>query len=284
VNRALERSIVISALLLSLSPGIALGQPFGAPPPRLTGQMPDVEVEPKLGARVPLDLAFRDERGRPIRLGEYFGERPVILALAYYECPMLCTLVLNGLVRGLKPLSLEPGRDFEVVVVSIDHEETSKLAAAKKRTYLSQYGNTRTADGWHFLTGEKDAIAVLAKSVGFGYVYQPEIDQWAHGAGVTILTPNGVVSRYLYGVEYAPRDLKLSLVEASDEVIATAVDRLLLLCFHYDPIAGKYGLAIMSGLRAGAVLTVLGLIGFVVLMLRRERKRPPELGRAEQWS
>jgi protein SCO1/2 len=238
---------------------------FGAGPP-------EVDVQAKLGASIPLELSFTDEKREEIKLGKYFGERPVILALVYYECPMLCTMVLNGLTRGLKPLSLDPGRDFEVVVVSIDPSEPPSLAAQKKKVQLGVYGRANTAGGWHFLTGRKENIDRLASAVGLGYVYQADIDQYAHAAAITVLTEEGKVSRYLYGVDYAPRDLKLALAEATELKVAAFTDRLLLLCFHYDPIAGKYGFAIMSVIRAAGVLTVLALAGTILTLIRRERR------------
>jgi protein SCO1/2 len=243
-----------------------------APAPRLPGQVPDVEVLPKLGNRVPLELVFRDESGAERPLADYFGKRPVVLALVYYECPMLCTMVLNGLVRGLKPLSIDPGREMEVVVVSIDPGEAPALAAQKKKAQLAMYGRPETAAGWHFLTGREEAIASLARAVGLGYVYQPEIDQYAHAAAITVLTEEGRVSRYLYGIDYAPRDIQLAVAEASELRVASVADRLLLLCFHYDPVAGKYGFAIMSGVRFAGVLTVVGLGLVIGAMVRRERR------------
>lgn len=240
-----------------------------------SAEPPKVEVEPRLGSQLPLNTLFADESGAEVPLGQYFNERPVVFALVYYECPMLCTMVLNSLVRGLKPLSLDPAKDFEVVVLSIDPDEPPSLAAQKKKAQLAMYDREHTDAGWHFLTGRRENIDRVATALGLGYVYQADIDQYAHAAAVTVLTPQGKVSRYLYGVDYAPRDLKLALVEAAELKIASVADRLLLLCFHYDPIAGKYGFAIMSAIRAAGVLTVLGLGTFIITMIRRERRSRP---------
>lgn len=259
----------MKAVLLSM---LFLSQYYGGQEPRLPGQVPAVEVEPKLGATLPLELIFTDELGEQVKLESYFGLRPVILVLAYYECPMLCTLVLNSVVRGLKPLSLTPSQDFEVVILSIDPREKPSLAARKKKTQLAMYNRPAGDGGWHFLTGAEENIEKVARAVGLGYVYQPEIDQYAHAAAISILTPQGKVARYLYGIDYAPKDLKLAILEGSQNKVATFTDKLLLLCYHYDPVAGKYGLAVMSILRAGGVLTLLGLGGAIFAMVRRERR------------
>jgi protein SCO1/2 len=231
-----------------------------------------VEFDQNLNAQVPLDLPFRDDSGRAVRLGDFLGKRPVILALVYYECPMLCTLVLNDLTRSLKPLAFDAGREFDVVAVSIDPKETPALAAAKKRGYLRRYGRSGTEQGWHFLTGEETSIRRLAQVVGFRYDYDPQTGQYAHPAGIMILTPEGRLSRYLYGVEYPPRDVRLGLIEASSHKIGSPVDQILLLCFHYDPSTGKYNFAIMQALRIVGVATVLTVVTFVGLMLWRERR------------
>lgn len=254
----------------------------------------DVGFDQRLNAQVPLDLTFRDEHGRPVALAEYFGTRPVVLALVYYECPMLCTQVLNGLVSALNVLPLEVGRDFSVVAVSFDPGETSELAAAKKRSYLERYRKTPEkgygpfsasppgkkgpypfleADaGWHFLTGEEASIRRLAEAVGFRYAYDAPSDQYAHAAGMTVLTPAGRLARYFYGIEYAPRDLRLALVEASQHKIGSPIDRLLLFCYHYDPATGTYGLLTMRLVRIGGIVTVLALGTFIVVMRRKEKR------------
>lgn len=238
----------------------------------LPGPLEDVGFDQRLGESVPLDLRFRDELGRPVELGDLFGERPVILALVYYQCPMLCPMVLNGLTSALKPLRFEPGREFEVVVVSFDDRESPETARAAKATHLERYGRPETAHGWHFLTGEPAAIRRLTDSVGFRFVQLPDTGEFAHAAGVVALTPAGRIARYFYGVEYAPRDLRLGLVEAADHQIGSVVDTLLLYCYHYDPETGSYSAVAMNIVRLGAALTVLLLGVFLGFQWRRERR------------
>lgn len=230
----------------------------------------EVAIDQRLDEQVPLDLAFRDESGAPVTLGRYFGKRPVILSLVYYECPMLCTLVLNGLVRALRTLTFDPGREFELVTVSFNPRETPELAARKKATYLDEYQRPSAAASWHFLTGDAEPIERLARAVGFHYTYVPEEKQFAHAAAIMVLTPDGKVSRYFFGVEYSPRDLRFGLIDAAERKIGTAVDHLLLYCYRYDPTTGKYGAVAMNLVRAGGAVTVLALVGFIVLMRRRE--------------
>ncbi len=230
-----------------------------------------VALEQRLNARVPLDLVFRDEHGRPVPLGTYFGKRPVVLSLAYYECPMLCTLALNGQLRAFRSLDFSVGREFEVVVVSINPRETPALAAAKKATYLSSYRRAGAADGWHFLTGTEPSIRALADAVGYRYEYDPESKQYAHPTGLIVITPEGRIAAYQYGVEYSARDLRLALVGASDERISSPVAEVLLYCFHYDPATGKYSLAILNLVRAGAAATILALLAFILIASRRHR-------------
>jgi protein SCO1/2 len=196
----------------------------------------------------------------------------VILAFVYYECPMLCTLVLNGLVSALRAVELEPGRDFDVVAIGIDPDETSELARAKQARYLDEYGKPETAGGWHFLTGAEPEIRRVADAAGFRYAYVPEKDEYAHASGVVVATPDGRLARYFFGIEYPPRDLRLALVEASDGKIGTLVDQVLLLCYHWDPLTGRYGLAIMNVIRFLGGLTVLGLVVFVGRALLRDRR------------
>jgi protein SCO1 len=229
----------------------------------------NVGIDQRLNERIPLDLEFRDETGAAVRLGDYFRSKPVVLSLVYYECPMLCTEVLNGALRSFRAIPLEIGRDFEVVVVSIDPGEKPELATRKKSQYLQRYRRDSASRGWHFLTGEEREIKQLADAVGFRYSYDPKTKQFAHAAGVMVLTPEGVLSRYLYGVEYPAKDLRLSLVEASANRIGSPVDRILLFCFHYDPQTGKYSVAVMNLLRLAAVVTVAALATLVVVMLRR---------------
>jgi protein SCO1 len=235
------------------------------------GVLKQVGIDQKIGQQLPLDLVFRDEAGRDVRLGEFFHGKPVVLALAYYDCPMLCTQVLNGLTGSLKTLSFDAGKDFEVVVVSIDPKDNFRLAANKKLTYIQNYGRPQTAAGWHFLTGAESSIKPLADALGFRYAYDANIKQYAHGAALYVTTPTGVVSRYLLGIDFAPRDLRLALVEASSNVLGTVRDKILLLCYHYDPATGKYGAATMNAVRAGFIATVAGFLAFLFVSLRRER-------------
>lgn len=224
----------------------------------------------KLNGQIALDLAFRDENGRAVQLSNYFGEKPVILVLMYYECPNLCPLVLDGVIRSLKALSFNIGDQFNVLTVSINPGEGPALAMTKKRESIQRYGRPGAENGWHFLTGEEASIKQLTEAVGFRYAYDAEKDQYAHASGIVILTPQGRISRYFYGIEYAPRDLRLGLVEASSGKIGSPVDQLLLLCYQYDPATGKYTLTIMNALRLAALATVLGLSAFVLVMVKRE--------------
>ena len=233
----------------------------------------EVRFDQQLGKLVPLELPFRDTEGRDVVLADYFGEKPVVLALVYFECPMLCTMVLNGLTAALKTIDFTPGQEFEVVAVSFDATETPELAAANRAGYLQRYGRPETEDGWHFLTGEQDAIQELTDSVGFKYVYDEESGQFAHAAGIMILTPDGRLARYFYGVEYPARDIRLGLVEAADEKIGSFSDQVLLYCFHYDPVVGGYTAVTMNIVRLAALATMLAIGLFVLVHLRRDRKQ-----------
>jgi protein SCO1/2 len=251
----------------------AAGQPVEpAAPADADSILERVGLDQKLGEQVPLGLEFRDESGRTVYLREYFGERPVVLTLVYYECPMLCSLILNGTVRALRTLEFTVGREFDVLTVSIDPDETPELAAAKRTEYLSSYRREGAEKGWHFLTGREDQIRPLADSVGFRYAFDPASGEYAHAAGIMVLTPEGKVARYFYGVEYSPRDLKLGLIEASEKKIGSPVDQLLLLCYHYNPLTGRYNFAVMTAVRVGGALTVLGIVALLWTLIRRERK------------
>jgi protein SCO1/2 len=252
---------------------------MSVPPPGTASQtqlpiLKEVGLDQKLNAQVPLELTFTDETGHEVTLGSLMGTRPVVLALVYYECPMLCTEVLNGLVASAETLSFDAGKQFDIIAVSFDPGETPSLAAQKKAQYVKRYGRPGAEAGMHFLTGRQQAIEALTNAVGFRYKYDPSTDQFAHIATLTILTPQGRVSRYLEGIEYAGRDLKLALVEAADGQIGTPVDRALLFCYHYDPETGKYGLAIMNLVRLGGIATVAGVASFILFNLRR-RPQPP---------
>jgi len=236
---------------------------------------PKFDWVPKLGATLPLDAHFTDHEGHDVALRDCLGERPVVLALVYYRCPMLCGLVLEGMVQALRAVDFTTGTDFDVLVLSIDPTETPELAAAKRKSTLAGYGlreGDAPAGAWRFLVGNEDAVRSVADAVGFGYERMPGSGDYAHGAGITVLTPGGQVSRVLFGVEYAPRDLRLALVEASAGTIGTPIDQVLLRCFHYDPMRGKYGFAVLSVVRALGALTLFVLAFFVVGWLRRERR------------
>ncbi|MDZ7289034.1 MAG: SCO family protein [candidate division KSB1 bacterium] len=235
----------------------------------------EIGIDQKLGANLPLDLNFLDSNGQPIQLRECFQGKPVVLALVYYECPMLCTQVLNGLLESVKTLSFDVGKQFNVVTLSFDPKETPVLAAGKKKIYLRQYDRSGAEDGWHFLTGDSSAIRSLTETVGFRYKYDPMSKQFAHASGIMVITPEGKISRYFYGIEYPARDLRLALVEASQNQIGSPVDQLLLYCFHYDPLTGKYSLAIMKILRLAGIATVTILAAFMLLMFRRDRRVVP---------
>lgn len=236
-------------------------------------QIARVDFEQRLGATVPVNAIFRDEVGAPVRLGQFLGERPVVLALAYYECPNLCTVVLNGLLESLRNVRQDVGRDFDVVVVSINPQETPKLAADKKHTYSMRYGRPGTGKGWHFLTGDGASIQQLADAVGYHYVYEPKSRQYAHPSGIVIITPEGKVSRYFLGIEYPPNDVRQALLEASQSKIGSLANRLLLLCFHYDPHTGRYTLLVTRLMQIAGLGTALAVGVLIVRMARQEHRR-----------
>ena len=257
--------LVVALVLALIAPAFAAEQrPAG---------LRDVGFDQRLGASVPLDLRFQDETGTTVRLGDYFGERPVVLMPAYYTCPMLCTLVFKGLVSALRPLAFDVGKEFTVVTFSFDPNDGTPQAAAKKAALLEEYRRPTAAAGWHFLTGDAASIAALTQAIGFRYSYDEEHQQFAHASGVVVLTPDGRIARYLFGIDYAPKDLRLALVEASEHQIGSLVDELLLFCFHYDVVTGRYGRVAIDALRVGAVATVLALGTFIVLALRRDGRR-----------
>jgi protein SCO1/2 len=235
-----------------------------------------ISFDQKLGARAPLEATFRDEAGRDVRLSDYFNRgKPVVLAFAYFECPMLCSMVLNGLVGSLKGMTLEAGRDFELVIVSIDPRDTPERARAKKATYTSLYGRPAAEEAFHFLTGEEPSIKALTEAAGFRYVYDPESGQYAHASGAIVATPGGELSRYIYGIDFPPRDLRLAMVEAGQGTIGSATDRLLLLCYSYDEKRGRYSAIALNSVRAGGALTVVLLGGLLFVMGRRRREALP---------
>lgn len=236
----------------------------------------DVGVDQKLNQSVPLNLTFRDEHGKPVQLAQYFGQKPVILSLVYYNCPMLCTQVLNGLESSLKLIPMDIGKQFDVVTVSIDPTERPVLAEAKQALYTGLYGRPNAAQGWHFLTGDEQQIRELANAVGFRYAYDPGSKQFAHASAIMVLTPEGKISRYFYGIQFPSRDLRLGLVEASEGKIGTPVDQVLLFCYHYDPSTGKYGLLISRLIQAAGAVTVLAIAGLILVLYRKERYALPE--------
>jgi len=247
----------------------------GSPSTGLPTALRDVRIEQKLDQQLPLDLVFRDESGQPVKLGQYFGHKPVVLAFVYYDCPMLCTQVLNGMVTSFRVLPFQIGKEFDVVTVSFDPRETSTLATTKKQVYLNYLPEKMRAganSGWHFLTGDGNSIAKLTEAAGFHYRYDEATKQFAHASGVMLTTPQGKLSRYFYGIEYPARDLRLGLIESSQNKIGSPVDQLLLYCYHYDPATGKYGAAVMKIMRIAGVATLLAII--VMILALKGRANP----------
>jgi protein SCO1 len=239
--------------------------------PALPGALQGVGIDQRLDQQVPLDLIFRDETGHQVPLATYFQSgKPVLLALVYYRCPMLCTQILNGVASSLKAVSLNPGQDFEIVSVSFDPKDTPEIAFPKKQMYARRYGRPNTANGWHLLSGDEANIKALTDAVGFRYKYDAATDQYAHASGIMLLTPEGRLSRYFYGVEYAPRDIRLGLVEASKNKIGNPVDQILLFCYHYDPATGKYGAVVMNLVRFAGVAFALTCGVFLIAVWRRD--------------
>lgn len=261
-----------AALLLALTGVMA----FSAKAQRATTPaiLSQVGITQNLNARIPPDLVFRDETGKSVRIGDFFGQKPIVLSLVYFDCPALCTEVLNGELRTMKAISLDLGKDFDAVTVSFEPKDTPALARAKRDVYAGQYGRPDAANHWHFLTGDQPSIDALTNVVGFHYAYDSSIRQYAHAAAILVLTPDGRIDRYFYGVIYPARDLRLGLVEASEGKIGTLTDHALLYCYQYDPMTGKYGVMVMNVLRAAGGLTVLLLGIFMTLMFLRERKKP----------
>lgn len=265
---ALVLTGVVSALAQPSAPGLRPdpAAPANQTPPALQ----QVRFDQKLDARLPLDAAFKDEAGRDVRLGDYFGTRPVVLAFVYYECPMLCTQILNGLVSGLGVLDQTAGKEFDVVAISFDARETPVMAAAKKAVYLDTYKRPGAEQGWHFLTGDEANIRRVTDAAGFQFSWDETTQQFAHASGVMVVTPDGRLARYLFGIEYPPRDLKFALMESSEGRIGSVVDQVLLYCYHYEPTTGSYSLIAMNAVRLGGAVTVALLFGFVAMSLRRD--------------
>ncbi|MEK6282341.1 MAG: SCO family protein [Acidobacteriota bacterium] len=245
-------------------------------PSGLPKALDGVGIDQKLNDQLPLDLVFRNEQGETVKLGDYFGKKPVMLSLVYYQCPMLCNQVLNGMVTAFKVMSFVPGEEFEVVTVSFDPRETPELAAAKKKTYVDYLPTPKRARanaGWHFLTGDETNIKRITDAIGFRYHFDDATNQFAHASGVYVATSQGKLARYFYGIEYAPRDLRLGLIEAADNKIGSPVDQLLLYCFHYDPATGKYGGVVMRMMQVGGVVTLVAMVGLFLMLRRRTASR-----------
>jgi len=260
-----------------LTPGAARAQttPLGAADAQVSARqdaaVKDVRLDQKMGGRVPLDVTFKDEDGKQVRFGDYFGSKPVALVMIQYRCTMLCTEEMNVLMASLKELKFTPGKEFNLVIVSIDPREDAELAMGKKISYLAEYGRPEAAAGWHWLTGGKNEIDKLAASIGYHYVYDPKTDQYAHPDGVVVITPEGKVARYFFRLEYPARDLRLGLIEASRNRIGTPLDAIALMCYQYNHITGRYGLAVMGLVRGASAAMVLGICAGIVLLRRRER-------------
>jgi protein SCO1/2 len=261
---------IFAAVLLSASAfGQGMTQGIMSPPANVRPPgLKNVGIEQHLDEQIPPDLAFRDETGKPVRLQDFFGKKPVILNLVYYQCPMLCNEVLSGLESALRVLKFDVGKEFEVLTVSFDPRETPDMATKKKAEFLKRYGRPGAAEGWHFLTGPQESIDALTKAAGFQYQYDPKTGQFAHSTAIMVLTPEGKIAQYYYGVEYAPKDLRLGLIQASENKIGTLADQVLLYCYHYDPTTGKYGAIISRVLQLSGLATVLALGIFMTVLIR----------------
>jgi protein SCO1/2 len=255
-----------------LLPMPALAQPASMKPPVLR----DVNIDQLLDSQVPLDLEFRDETGKTVKLREYFKDKPVVLSLVYYDCPQLCTMTLTGLLGVLKTLPMQPGKDFVSLTVSFDPREKPELAAAKKAEHIKRLGRPEAAEGWHFLTGDEPQIQALARSVGFRYVWDPVTKQYAHSSALIAITPQGKVSRYLYGIEFAPRDLRFALMDASQGRIGSLADQIILYCYMYDPTRGTYGLVMSRLLKVFGGMTIVTLAGLILFLRRKEKQKEAE--------
>lgn len=259
------------AILLALWGGSAFAAEDRVPP--MPPEFKGLEITEHRGDKLPLSLPFVDETGAAVTLGDYFkAGRPVLLTLNYYECPMLCNMVLGGLVDGLKTLDWTPGKEFEVVTVSINHREGPALALAKKTSHVEAIGKPEAAAGWHFLTGKSESIESLTRTVGFGYRWEPDQMQYAHGAAIFMVSPEGVLTRYLYGIQYPAKDLRLALVEAGEGTLGSVVDRIMLYCFHYVPTSQRYEFYIWGAMRLGGVLTVLAMGTLLGTLWAKERR------------
>jgi protein SCO1/2 len=268
----LSRTLLSLILLTTAAFGQGMTQGIMSPPSNVRPPyLQNVGIEQHLNGQVPPDLTFVDDSGRTVHLGDYFGKKPLILNLVYYNCTMLCGEALAGLTGAMKMVKFNVGDEFDVITVSFNPQETPEVAAAKKQDYLKRYGRAGAASGWHFLTGPPESINALTKAVGFQYQYDPKINQYAHATAIMVLTPQGRISRYFYGVDYPPKDLRMGLVEASQGKIGNAVDQVLLYCYHYDPNTGKYGAIVSNILKLGAGLTILLLGGLLFILFRLDK-------------
>jgi protein SCO1 len=277
-NRIFLTLILLTAAAFGqgMSKGI-MSPPANVRPPYLE----NVGIEQHLDAQVPAELTFTDDSGRAVKLGDYFGKKPLVLNLVYYNCTMLCGEALAGLSGSMKMIKFDAGNEYDVITVSFDPRETPQIAAVKKQEYLKRYGRPGAANGWHFLTGSADSINALTKAVGFQYQYDPKSNQYAHATAIMVLTPEGRISRYFYGVDFPPKDLRMGLVEASQNKIGNAVDQVLLYCYHYDPATGKYGAVVNNMLKIGAGLTIVLLGGMLLILFRMERSLPVRAERSK---
>jgi protein SCO1/2 len=273
-------------MMLLAGASLAFAQ-MGGPPPTTTlpPELGNVSIDQKLDGQVPLGLHFRDEKGQDVTLNQYFTTKPVILSLVYYDCPMLCTEVLNGMAGMMRALSFEPSKDYEVVTVSFDPREKPELAAAKKAAYLKRYGRPGAEQGWHFLTGDQQNIKALTEAVGFHYQWDPRTQQFAHATAIMVLTPEGKISRYFYGVEYPPRDVRLGLIDASQRKIGNLADAVLLYCYHYDPRTGRYGpiisrILMLSGI--GTIIVLAGMIGLLFWLGPKQQLQEAHQAKAQK--
>lgn len=286
LNSLLIRYSIILVLVLFTMTAMTYGQgtenrptiskDIGVGPGLEVGTTPEilkhVGVEQNIGASLPLDLEFYDETGAVVTLGSFLGDKPVILSLVYYDCPMLCTEVLNGINRSLAPINFTIGDEFKVLSVSFDPRETYELAAKKKSVYTQRYNRPGAKEGWHFLTGDATAIDVLTSTVGFNYVYDEAKGQFVHGSAIMVISPQGTISHYFFGIEYPSEDIRLALIESSENKLGNVFDQVMLYCFNYDPEQGKYGIVIMNSMRVAGLVTLLAMGSFMIIMFKRDRK------------
>jgi protein SCO1/2 len=275
IRRAL---LIIFTLLIAASAyGQGMGRGIMSPPANVRPPgLKDVGIEQRLNEQIPPDLTFRDETGKTVKLADYFGNKPLILNLVYYKCPMLCSEVLAGLTSAMKGMKFSVGKDFDVLTISFDPRETPQDATESKAEYLKRYGRAGAADGWHFLTGPQESITALTKAAGFQYHFDEKTGQFAHSTAIVVLTPQGKIAQYYYGVEFPPGDLRLAMVQASHNKIGSLTDQILLYCYHYDVAAGKYNLVIFRVLRLAGVATMVFLGGFMIMMFRRDHSKGAE--------